>query len=68
LGAAAEDGKSFNYIEKLGNSLKDQLVSIATTLDHCHVPGRKDHSQIDSNTLEIGTGPHNEPVRFPFAP
>lgn len=44
-----------------GNALKDQLVSIATTLDHCHVPGRAEHAQLDETTIEIGTGPHNEP-------
>lgn len=42
--------------------MKDQLVSIAATLDHCHVPGRTEHANLDATTIEIGTGPHNEPV------
>lgn len=65
LGAAAESGMSFEKVLKLGNALKDQLVSIATTLDHCHVPGRAEHSPLDESTIEIGTGPHNEPVSLP---
>lgn len=64
LGAAAESGMSFEDVLSLGNALKDQLASIAATLDHCHVPGRTEHMQLDSTSIEIGTGPHNEPVRF----
>lgn len=66
LGAAAGKGFPFEEILSLGNALKDQIVSIATTLDHCHVPGRTEHQQLDDSTIEIGTGPHNEPVSFFF--
>lgn len=52
----------------LGEALNAQLVSIATTLDHCHVPGRADHAQLDESTIEIGTGPHNEPGYFKVSP
>jgi dihydroxyacetone kinase len=53
---------SFEKVLLLGNALKDQLVSIATSLDHCHVPGRAEYSPLHDTTIEIGTGPHNEPV------
>jgi dihydroxyacetone kinase len=62
LGAAAAKGTAFEELLSLGNALNDQIVSIATTLDHCHVPGRAEHQQLDDSTIEIGTGPHNEPV------
>ena len=45
----------------LGNSLGSSLVSIASTIDHCHVPGRTEHAMLASNEIELGTGPHNEP-------
>nr|EAQ71491.1 hypothetical protein MGCH7_ch7g898 [Pyricularia oryzae 70-15] len=38
-----------------------KIVSIAATLDHCHVPGRAEHGMLDPDEVEIGTGPHNEP-------
>lgn len=70
LGAAVESGMSFDGCMSLGNALKDQLVSIATTLDHCHVPGRAETGwgQLESTTIEIGTGPHNEPVSHLLLP
>jgi dihydroxyacetone kinase len=52
----------------LGQALNDNLVSIATTLDHCHVPGRADHAQLDEKSIEIGTGPHNEPGYIKVSP
>ncbi len=63
IGAAAATGMPFDKVLSLGTSIRDALVSIATTLDHCHVPGREEHNQLDNETIEIGTGPHNEPVR-----
>jgi dihydroxyacetone kinase len=68
LGAAAAKHRPFEEILSLGNSLKDHIVSIATTLDHCHVPGRDEHQQLNESTIEIGTGPHNEPVSPALAP
>lgn len=53
---------------KLGEVLNSNIVSIATTLDHCHVPGRADHAQLDEFTIEIGTGPHNEPGYIKVSP
>ena len=61
MGGAAGTGASLDQIYNLGVAFSQQIVSVAATLDHCHVPGRKEHSTLGSNELEIGTGPHNEP-------
>ncbi|KAF9875325.1 dihydroxyacetone kinase [Colletotrichum karsti] len=60
-GAAGAKAGSFDDIYKLGVAVENQIVSIAATLDHCHVPGRTEHARLDTNEVEIGTGPHNEP-------
>ena len=46
----------------LGQASCSAIVSIASTLDHCHVPGRTEHAMLASDEIELGTGPHNEPV------
>lgn len=59
-GAAGADG-SLDDVYNLGVAFSKQIVSIAATLDHCHVPGRAEHAMLADNEIEIGTGPHNEP-------
>jgi hypothetical protein len=44
---------------ELGNS---QLVTIGTSLDHCHVPGREAFESVADGACVIGMGIHNEPV------
>jgi dihydroxyacetone kinase len=61
LGAAAAEGASLDELYDLGTAVNGQIVSIAATLDHCHVPGRTEHGALNENEVEIGTGPHNEP-------
>ncbi|KAI0880620.1 glycerone kinase [Annulohypoxylon maeteangense] len=61
LGGAAGAGGSLDQVYDLGVSFSQQIVSIAATLDHCHVPGRTEHATLGSDEVEIGTGPHNEP-------
>lgn len=61
LGAAAAQGLSLDELYDLGTAINAQIVSIAATLDHCHVPGRTEHGALDEDVIEIGTGPHNEP-------
>ncbi|SPQ20140.1 5746cba5-f4fa-430c-96ac-5b3efd770b8a [Thermothielavioides terrestris] len=61
LGAAAAQGASLDELYDLGTAVNGQIVSIAATLDHCHVPGRTEHGALGENEIEIGTGPHNEP-------
>ncbi|KAJ6440552.1 dihydroxyacetone kinase [Purpureocillium lavendulum] len=61
MGGAAGAGGSLDDVYDLGVAFSQQIVSIAATLDHCHVPGRTEHGMLDDNEVEIGTGPHNEP-------
>ncbi|KAL2127135.1 hypothetical protein VTI74DRAFT_11266 [Chaetomium olivicolor] len=61
LGAAAAKGAELDELYELGMAVNGQVVSIAATLDHCHVPGRTEHGALAEDEVEIGTGPHNEP-------
>ncbi|KAI1398310.1 glycerone kinase [Hypoxylon fuscum] len=61
MGGAAGAGGSLDQVYDLGVAFSQQIVSIAATLDHCHVPGRTEHATLEGDELEIGTGPHNEP-------
>jgi dihydroxyacetone kinase len=61
MGGAAGAGGSLDRVYDLGVAFSEQIVSIAATLDHCHVPGRTEHGTLAADELEIGTGPHNEP-------
>lgn len=61
MGGAAGAGGSLDEVYDLGVSFSQQIVSIAATLDHCHVPGRSEHAMLADNEVELGTGPHNEP-------
>ncbi|KAF7514555.1 hypothetical protein G7054_g15210 [Neopestalotiopsis clavispora] len=61
MGGAAGAGKSLDDVYDLGVAFSDQIVTIAATLDHCHVPGRTEHGTLQSDEIELGTGPHNEP-------
>ncbi|KAI0474319.1 dihydroxyacetone kinase [Xylaria cf. heliscus] len=61
MGGASGAGGSLDQVYDLGLAFSQQIVSIAVTLDHCHVPGRAEHAQSKIDELEIGTGPHNEP-------
>ncbi|KAK0627611.1 dihydroxyacetone kinase [Immersiella caudata] len=61
LGAAGARGASLDELYDFGVAIGQQIVSIAATLDHCHVPGRTEHGALKDDEFEIGTGPHNEP-------
>ncbi|KAI5917290.1 Dak1 domain-containing protein [Camillea tinctor] len=43
-------------------------VSIGSTLDHCHVPGRQKHESIPDNVCMVGSGIHNEPASMQISP
>ncbi|KAK1461525.1 dihydroxyacetone kinase [Colletotrichum melonis] len=60
-GAAGVKAGTLDDIHKLGVSVESEIVSIAATMDHCHVPGRTEHARLDADEVEVGTGPHNEP-------
>ena len=69
LGAAAMKEYSFERCVEIGKAVNEQLVSIGSALDHCHVPGRQNHDEIGEDVCVIGAGIHNEPVRlFPSPP
>jgi dihydroxyacetone kinase len=61
MGGASGAGGSLDQVYDLGVAFSQEIVSIAVTLDHCHVPGRTEHAQSKADSVEIGTGPHNEP-------
>ena len=61
MGGAAGAGGSLDQVYDLGVAFSQQIVSIAATLDHCHVPGRTEHGMLEDDEVELGTGPHNEP-------
>ncbi|OAA69735.1 dihydroxyacetone kinase [Cordyceps fumosorosea ARSEF 2679] len=61
MGGAAGAGASLDEVYDLGVAFSQQIVSIAATLDHCHVPGRAEHATLKEDEVELGTGPHNEP-------
>lgn len=63
LGAAAAKGYSFERCVEIGKAVNEELVSIGSALDHCHVPGRQNHDEIGDDVCVIGAGIHNEPVR-----
>ena len=61
MGGASGAGESLDDVYNLGVAFSEQIVSIAATLDHCHVPGRTEHGMLQDDEVELGTGPHNEP-------
>lgn len=60
-GAAAQSGLELSQVAKVAQSVNDNLVTIATSLDHCNVPGRKFETNLEADEIEIGMGIHNEP-------
>ncbi|CAH0058396.1 unnamed protein product [Clonostachys solani] len=68
MGGAAGAGGSLDEVYDLGVAFSQQIVSIAATLDHCHVPGRTEHATLKEDEVELGTGPHNEPGFLKLSP
>lgn len=68
MGGASGRGASLDEVYDLGVAFSQQIVSIAATLDHCHVPGRTEHATLASDEVELGTGPHNEPGYMKLSP
>jgi triose/dihydroxyacetone kinase / FAD-AMP lyase (cyclizing) len=60
-GAAAKK-YSFDRCVDIGRAVNAQTVSIGSSLDHCHVPGRQVHEGIPHDVCVVGAGIHNEPV------
>lgn len=68
MGGAVGAGASLDDVYDLGLAFSQQIVSIAATLDHCHVPGRAEHATLHDDEVELGTGPHNEPGHKKLSP
>ena len=60
-GAAAEEGVDIETILKIGTSVNGNAVTVGSSLDHCHIPGREHHRGIPDDTFVLGMGIHNEP-------
>lgn len=65
LGAGSEKGLNVQQLKTLGDSTVANTVSVGTSLDHCHVPGRSKKGEewgaLPAEACEIGMGIHNEP-------
>lgn len=62
IGGASLQGWAFERCRKMGELGNEQLVTIGTSLDHCHVPGREAFESVQDNACVVGMGIHNEPV------
>ncbi|KAK5168269.1 uncharacterized protein LTR77_006838 [Saxophila tyrrhenica] len=60
-GAAAEHDYPFEDCMKIGGSVNGNAVTVGSSLDHCHIPGREHHRAIPDNAYVLGMGVHNEP-------
>ncbi|KAF2705740.1 dihydroxyacetone kinase [Pleomassaria siparia CBS 279.74] len=60
-GAASAKNWPFEKVKKMGDLGNSQLVTIGTSLDHCHVPGREAFEQVADDACVLGMGIHNEP-------
>ncbi|KAK9243265.1 Dak1 domain-containing protein [Lipomyces tetrasporus] len=61
LGTAAGSGASFDQCVAIGSAVNANMVTVGTSLDHCHVPGRQNHETLPDDVCVLGMGIHNEP-------
>lgn len=55
-GAAAEEGYTFEKCMKIGTSVNANAVTVGSSLDHCHIPGREHYQPIPDKKYELGMG------------
>lgn len=70
-GTAADSGWDFEKCLKIGEAVNANAVTIGSSLDHCHIPGRDHHRSVPEETYVLGMGIHNEPglhERSPIPP
>lgn len=60
-GSASEAGLTFEQCLGLGQAVNDNCVTVGSSLDHCHIPGREHHRSIPQDACVLGMGIHNEP-------
>lgn len=68
VGAAAQEGWSFERCVELATEMNANLVTVGTSLDHCHIPGRAHHEQVAEDACVLGMGIHNEPGLITLSP
>ncbi|KAJ5620194.1 Dihydroxyacetone kinase [Penicillium lagena] len=62
IGALAEAGGSLEEVYGLAKQANDNLVTLGSSLEHVHVPGRDmPEDTVEHGEVEIGMGIHNEP-------
>ncbi|KAJ5107141.1 Dihydroxyacetone kinase 1 [Penicillium angulare] len=64
VGALAEAGGNLDEVYGLAQHVNNNLVSIGTSLEHVHIPGRRVPEGLDTiapGDAEVGMGIHNEP-------
>ncbi|KAK6443463.1 hypothetical protein LTR95_000290 [Oleoguttula sp. CCFEE 5521] len=67
-GSASHAGYDFDTCYNIGQSVNDNCVTVGSSLDHCHIPGREHHRSIPDDTYVLGMGIHNEPGLHEIAP
>lgn len=55
-GAAAEAGYDFEKCLKIGTAVNANAVTVGSSLDHCHIPGREHHRSIPQDAYVLGMG------------
>ncbi|KKK24084.1 dihydroxyacetone kinase (DakA) [Aspergillus rambellii] len=62
VGALAEAGGSLDDVYQTAQLANKNLVSVASSLEHVHIPGREiPVDSIPDDEIEVGMGIHNEP-------
>lgn len=67
-GSAAEAGYDFDKCMKIGYAVNANAVTVGSSLDHCHIPGREHHRSIPEDAYVLGMGIHNEPGLHEISP
>jgi dihydroxyacetone kinase len=67
-GSAAESGYDFEKCMNIGYAVNANAVTVGSSLDHCHIPGREHHRSIPEDTYVQGIGLHNEPGLHEISP
>lgn len=53
---------------KIGYAVNANAVTVGSSLDHCHIPGREHHRSIPDDVVVLGMGIHNEPGLHEISP
>ncbi|KAF2209292.1 hypothetical protein CERZMDRAFT_47583 [Cercospora zeae-maydis SCOH1-5] len=67
-GSAADSGYSFDQCMEIGYAVNANAVTVGSSLDHCHIPGRGHHRSIPDDVVVLGMGIHNEPGLHEISP